>query len=188
VGSIAPHAGQLRAYSDISADLPASSASMPDGNALAEAPPGFISFCMRFADQCAAPPGAPATVTLGASQWQNLRKVNERVNRTIRPMGDERHYGRAEYWNIPTDGYGDCEDYALTKRKELIAAGFPEPSLRLAVVVDWRNERHAVLTVASDRGDFVLDNLTGEIVSWDKAGYTWVERQDPNNAMPSAPS
>jgi len=128
------------------------------------------------------PENAPATVTLGATQWMTLEQVNESINRAIRPMDDQRHYGRAEYWNIPTDGFGDCEDYALTKRKELMAAGFPEPSLRLAVVVDWRNERHAVLTVASDRGDFVLDNLTDEIVSWNKAGYTWVERQDPNKA------
>ena len=50
-------------------------------------------------------------------------------------MDDQRHYGRAEYWNIPTDGYGDCEDYALTKRRDLIAAGFPAQALRIAVVL-----------------------------------------------------
>ena len=180
VGSIGPTGH--RAAHDTNSGLPQAASSIPDSKVLAAVPAGFISFCTRFADQCTAPANAPATVVLGPAQWQTLEQVNESVNQAIRPMDDQKHYGRAEYWNIPTDGYGDCEDYALTKRKELMAAGFPEPSLRVALVVTWRNERHAVLTVSSDRGDFVLDNLTGEIVGWDKAGYRWVERQDPTRA------
>jgi predicted transglutaminase-like cysteine proteinase len=179
-GAIAPYA--LRGSSDVSASLPAASASMPAGNTPGPVPAGFISFCMRFADQCTAPPNAPAIVIFDSTRWQTLEKINQRINRAIRPLDDQTHYGRAEYWNIPTDGYGDCEDYALTKRKELMEAGFPEPSLRIALVMTWRNERHAVLTVSSDRGDFVLDNLTDAIVSWDKTGFAWVERQDPNRA------
>jgi predicted transglutaminase-like cysteine proteinase len=182
VGSITPSASQFRATPSTPAGLPATMASIPNSTIVAAVPAGFVSFCTRFPDQCTAPPNAPTTVVLGAAQWQVLEQVNEDVNHAISPMDDQKHYGRAEYWTIPADGYGDCEDYALTKRKELMAAGFPAPSLRVALVVTWRNERHAVLTVASDRGDFVLDNLTGEIVSWDKAGYKWVERQDPTRA------
>ncbi len=97
-------------------------------------------------------------------------------------MDDQTHYGRAEYWNIPTDGFGDCEDYALTKRRDLMTAGFPAPALRIAVVLTDRNERHAVLTVATDRGDYVLDNLTSTIRNWDDTDYLWIERQDPSKA------
>ncbi len=97
-------------------------------------------------------------------------------------MDDKRHYARAEYWNIPTDGLGDCEDYALTKRQALMAAGFAEPALRIALVMTARGERHAVLTIATDRGDYVLDNLTGAILNWDKTDYEWLARQDPNQA------
>jgi predicted transglutaminase-like cysteine proteinase len=119
---------------------------------------------------------------LAPAQWLALQEINEAVNRAIKPMDDLKHYGRVEYWNIPTDGFGDCEDYALTKRRDLMAAGFPASALRIAVVITWRNERHAVLTVATDRGDYVLDNLTRTIRSWDDTDYQWIERQDPNNA------
>jgi predicted transglutaminase-like cysteine proteinase len=70
----------------------------------------------------------------------------------------------------------------LAKRKQLIALGMPEPALRMAVVVTRRNEIHAVLTVATDRGDYVLDSLRDDIRSWDQAGYTWIQRQDPSRA------
>ena len=137
---------------------------------------------MRFPDQCELAKNAPPTVTLAPAQWLALQEINEAVNRAIKPMDDLKHYGRVEYWNIPTDGFGDCEDYALTKRRDLMAAGFPPSALRIAVVITWRNERHAVLTVATDRGDYVLDNLTRTIRSWDDTDYQWIERQDPNNA------
>ena len=50
------------------------------------------------------------------------------------------------------------------------------------MVITWRKERHAVLTVATDRGDYVLDNLTSAIRNWDDTDYHWIERQDPNKA------
>lgn len=156
--------------------------SMPDSQIAAPVPAGFISFCMRFPGQCTLTDNAPATVALSPAQWLELQEVNEAVNLAIKPMDDERHYGRAEYWNIPTDGFGDCEDYALTKRRDLIAAGFPAQALRMAVVVTPRYESHAVLTVVTDHGDYVLDNLTNAIRSWDHTGYQWIERQDPNKA------
>ena len=98
-------------------------------------------------------------------------------------MDDEKHYGRAEYWTIPTDGYGDCEDYALTKRKALFDAGFPLAVLRVAIVIASDGQRHSVLTVATDKGDFVLDNLRNDVVGWGDAGYRWIERQDSKDAL-----
>ena len=156
---------------------------MPASSAVADVPPGYVSFCLRFADQCAAPAkDAPQSLVLTPAIWETLNRVNLATNESLWPEDDQRHYGRAEYWTIPTDGYGDCEDSALTKRKALMAAGVPEAALRIAVVVTPGNARHAVLSVATDRGDYVLDNLKDQIVAWDRTGYTWIERQDLSQA------
>ena len=179
VSSITPYPNHTKPIVDYNEVLLAKVAFLPDSSMSVAAPVGFISFCTRFPDQCTVESNSPSIVTLAAPLWLALEEINKSVNWSIKPMEDKRHYGREEYWNIPTDGYGDCEDYALTKRKRLIAAGFPGPALRLALALDWRNERHAVLTVSTDRGDFVLDNLTDEISSANKSEYEWIERQDP---------
>ena len=182
VGSIAPLSSQASAVSAVASAVAPHADAMPDSQIVAEVPAGFVSFCTRFPDQCKKPDDAPSTIALTSANWLTLEQVNNSVNRAIRPEDDEKHYGRAEYWNIPTDGYGDCEDYALTKRKALLDAGFPEPALRMAIVLTWRQERHAVLTVTTDHGDYVLDNLRRDVVGWDQDDYQWIERQDPNRA------
>jgi len=156
---------------------------MPNSAVAATAPPGFISFCVRFADQCQALQNTPATITMTDSNWRTLKQVNSAVNSSIWAEYDQDHYGRAEYWTIPTDGYGDCEDYALVKRRDLIAEGFPVSALRLAIVIAPREARHAVLTVVTDKGDYVLDNLSDNVVAWNTTGYTWIERQDAKRPM-----
>lgn len=155
-----------------------SSTSMPDGAPTAAAPPGFVSFCYRFADQCSASPRDATVVHLDMTSQAVLDRVNRTVNHAIWPEDDQRHYGRAEYWDIPKDGYGNDKDFALTKRRDLINAGLSERALRVAIVMTRQNARHAVLTVVTDRGDIVLDNLTDEIKPWDRAGYQWIARQD----------
>lgn len=173
----------LLAFTDSAFADPASDATMPASHIPVEAPPGFISFCLRFPDQCRPTPGGPQTIMLTPDAWRVMQKVNAAVNDDIWPQEDEAHFGRAEYWTIPSDGYGNCHDYTLTKRQKLIAAGFPEQALRIALVITPRQGRHVVLTVVTDKGDFVLDNLRAEIVPWDQAGYTWIMRQDPANAL-----
>lgn len=170
-------AGTLQATALGSSDL-ISSTAMPDGTPTDSAPPGFISFCYRFASQCTASPNDAAVVHLDGARQAVLDRVNRSVNHAITPEDDEKHYGRAEFWNIPTDGFGNCKDYALTKRRDLINAGLSERALRIAIVITPRNNRHAVLTVVTDRGDLVLDNLTDEIRPWTEAGYQWIARQD----------
>jgi len=157
--------------------------SMPDSHVVAPLPPGFVSFCIRFADQCMTENGQSASVPLTSAMWDELQNVNNAVNHALTPMTDLQHYGVPEYWNIPTDGKGDCEDYALMKRKELIAAGVPARALRIAVVRTSNNEGHAVLTVVTDHGDYVLDNLVNSVRGWDATDYQWVERQDPNDGQ-----
>jgi len=146
-------------------------------------PPGFIAFCLSNPDQCAAREEGPKVISLDEAMWALLNTVNDDVNRSIRIESDMAHYGRGEFWTISTDGYGDCEDYALTKRKKLIEAGLPAAALRVAVVRTFDGIGHAVLTVATDRGDYVLDNIVWYIVPWNETNYTWISRQDPVNPV-----
>jgi predicted transglutaminase-like cysteine proteinase len=154
------------------------STAMPTGTPTDAAPAGFISFCSRFVDQCAASKNDAPVAHLDLGTQAVLDAVNRTVNRAIWPESDESHYGVAEYWDIPKDGYGNCHDYALTKRKELIDAGLPERALRVAIVITPRENRHAVLTVATDHGDLVLDNLSDHVKPWTAVDYQWIERQD----------
>jgi len=153
---------------------------MPSGEG-ASIPAGYVSFCIRFVDQCQI--SANDSIALDNAAWKAINQINASVNDAIWPEEDQKHYGRAEYWNIPTDGLGDCEDYALTKRKELAAAGYPMSALRIAIVVTREGERHAVLTIATDKGDLVLDNLNDDVQAWNATGYRWIARQDPHRAM-----
>lgn len=165
------------------AAMPSVGFALQDASRAAAQPVGFVSFCERFPDQCTATPGGSARIALTPQTWLLLNAVNLRVNDSIWPEDDLRHYGRAEYWTIPTDGYGDCDDYAVTKRRDLLQAGLPAQALRLAVVDSAASGRHAVLTVATDKGDFVLDNLASDIKTWRATNYTWIERQDAANPM-----
>jgi hypothetical protein len=92
-------------------------------------------------------------------------------------MTDLEHWGVVERWNYPDDGYGDCEDYVLAKRRLLIQAGWPREALLVTVVRDKRGDGHAVLTVKTDKGEFVLDNQNDQILLWSDTGYHFVKRQ-----------
>jgi predicted transglutaminase-like cysteine proteinase len=86
-----------------------------------------------------------------------------------------------ERWSYPDDGYGDCEDYVLLKRKMLMQAGWPQQALLITVVRDQKGEGHAVLTVKTDKGEFVLDNQEEQILLWSETGYRFVKRQAQTN-------
>ncbi len=120
---------------------------------------------------------------LTATRWHELTSINSQVNDQVRAVRDDVLYQRAEWWSYPTDNAGDCEDYVLMKRKLLIAKGWPASSLLITVAKQWNGEGHAVLVVVTSQGEFVLDNMQSEVVSWRDAPYQWVSRQsraDPN--------
>jgi predicted transglutaminase-like cysteine proteinase len=147
----------------------------------AKPPSGYLAFCARNPSQCK-PAKRTSELVLTDDIWRELEDVNLIVNRTVLSEDDQFHYGTQEFWTIPEDGYGDCEDYVLIKRRALIKLGLPEAALRITVVFAPHFVRHAVLTVVTDRGNFVLDNLNDEIVTSDKTKYTYLERQDPASA------
>ena len=160
-----------------------SSSAMPESNFRVAPPAGFISFCLRHPDQCETTEDQRQIVELNDDTWKILRDVNFNVNRSIKFQDDVEQFGRYEYWDIATKGYGDCDDYVVTKRKALIDAGFPALALRVTIVRTHTNIGHAVLSVSTDQGDYVLDNRTSQIHPWEHARYDWVSRQDAQDPM-----
>ncbi len=146
-------------------------------------PIGWVEFCVEYKPECETRPSSPRDVVLTQKAWVDLVKVNTWVNDTIKPVTDLEHWGVIERWNYPDDGKGDCEDYVLLKRRMLMQAGWPREALLITVVRDKKNEGHAVLTVKTNRGEFILDNQESEILPWNKTGYRFIKRQsqtDPN--------
>ena len=144
---------------------------------------GWVDFCRRYAGQCDVARLSARDVRLDANAWTVLNEVNRSVNAAIDPVTDMDHWGVADRWDFPSDSRGDCEDYVLLKRKILVERGFPRQSLLVTVVIDRQGDGHAVLTVKTDHGDFVLDNMRDDILAWVKTGYRFVKRQsqeDPN--------
>lgn len=158
-----------------------SSAYLPKG-ADAMTPIGYMAYCARNEGACTVSADEADTITLNADIMAQISQINFGVNRAIAWRSDDRHYGVSDFWTIPTDGYGDCEDYALAKREALIKAGFPARALRLTVVKSRKSGFHMVLTVATDRGDYVLYSLAPDIVAWRLTSYQWISRQDPSRA------
>jgi predicted transglutaminase-like cysteine proteinase len=147
------------------------------------APIGWVQFCVEYDPECKTKPSMPRDVVLAGQAWRDLVRVNRWVNANVRPITDLEHWGVVERWNYPDDGYGDCEDYALEKRRMLLDAGWPREALLITVVRDQNGDGHAVLTVKTDKGEYILDNQRDEILLWSDTGYRFVKRQsqsDPN--------
>lgn len=146
-------------------------------------PIGWVQFCQEHMQECVNRTMAPATIHLTEASWRKIVKINADVNQEVQAVTDQEHWGMPELWSFPTDGKGDCEDYVLEKRRRLVEAGFPINALLITVVRDLKGDGHAVLTVKTDRGDFVLDNQVGRIVAWKETGYRFIKRQSDENPM-----
>ncbi|MFV0298794.1 MAG: transglutaminase-like cysteine peptidase [Hyphomicrobiaceae bacterium] len=146
-------------------------------------PFGYVRFCHAFPGECVASRMEHSgRVRATPAKMSELDLINRHVNRTIQPVTDMELYGEIERWVLPKDR-GDCEDYALLKRHMLIARGWEPGTLLITVVRDEKGEGHAVLTVRTNKGDYVLDNKTDEIRLWYETPYQLVMRQsyiDPN--------
>jgi predicted transglutaminase-like cysteine proteinase len=115
-------------------------------------------------------------VALTDELWRQLVSVNDLVNRDIRPATDREAWGREEWWDYPTVA-GDCEDYALLKRRDLIQLGWPVGALLLTVLRQSNGDGHAVLTVLTGRGDLILDNLRSPVELWSDTDCQFIKRQ-----------
>lgn len=123
-------------------------------------PLGHTFFCMRYPRDCARTHSTKALMISADGRWRKLTLINNSVNAAISPKSNP---GRA--WRLaPREG--NCNDYSVTKRHELLKAGWPSPSLLLAeVALISTGEHHLVLIVTDTRANWVLDNLNHGIVS-----------------------
>lgn len=152
------------------------------GNATSP-PIGWVQFCQENASECTNRTLKAATIQLTDANWRKIVKVNAAVNGEIAAITDLDQWGQPEVWSYPTTGKGDCEDYVLEKRRRLAEMGFPLNTLLITVVRDLKGDGHAVLTVKTDRGDFILDNQAGKILAWKETGYRFIKRQSDENPM-----
>jgi predicted transglutaminase-like cysteine proteinase len=139
-------------------------------------PYGFVQFCQLHRRDCMAGPGPMARFDAEPIRLAELDIINRQINAQIKPATDQAVYGVEEYWTFPTDR-GDCEDYVVLKRKILTRLGWPTSALLITVVQDELGEGHAVLTVRTVQGDFILDNKVNEVRLWNQTPYKYIMRQ-----------
>jgi predicted transglutaminase-like cysteine proteinase len=158
------------------ASLPGSGKGLEGGGA-AKPVAAWTNFCERHPAECAVDTTEPARIALTPATYRTLSAVTKRVNHRIKPLTDQAHWGMVDRWDFPDDGFGDCEDYQLLKRRMLVERGIPRRALRMTVVIDEIGEGHAVLMVRTDRGDLILDNKNDKVVAWHQTPYTYVKRE-----------
>ena len=168
--AVAPVAAQTLA------SLPAPTVAAVSGGA-AKPILAWVAFCQGYPAECAVNPSEPARIAMTPAIWNVIQSVNRRVNKSVTAITDMDHLGVPDRWDLAEDGSGDCEDFQLLKRSLLAQAGLPRRAMRMTVVIDEKGEGHAVLTLLTDRGDFVLDNKTNQILPWHRTGYTFIKRE-----------
>ena len=143
---------------------------------LTSQPIGHYEFCKLNPAECRIRTRDTGPEHMTGEVWRAIVAVNVGVNAAITPMNDFDLYGADEVWAYP-NGVGDCEDYVLEKRRQLMRRGLALSNLLITVVRKPDGEGHAVLTVRTTAGDFVLDNLTDEVRQWQLTGYRFLKRQ-----------
>jgi predicted transglutaminase-like cysteine proteinase len=146
-------------------------------------PFGWVEFCQRYKGECEGAGAQALDINLTERAMREIQQVDAQVNHAVEAVSDMDHWGVVDRWDYPMDGKGDCEDYALLKRKILIERGFPRQALLITVVRDEQNEGHAILTVKTNAGEYILDNLNDEVKPVSRVPYRLVKRQsqeDPN--------
>ncbi|TIT69168.1 MAG: transglutaminase, partial [Mesorhizobium sp.] len=138
-------------------------------------------FCKANLGECSIRPANLAPAKMTDAFLRKLASITAKVNAAVKPMSDYDIYGKDEVWAFPDKGVGDCEDYVLEKRRQLYRMGVSLADLLITVVRKPDGEGHAVLTVRTDRGDYVLDNLNDKVKAWDETGYRFLKRQAIDN-------
>ena len=144
-------------------------------------PFGWVDFCQRHPEECQDNDQVAQDINLTSEALRKISQINLQVNKSIDPITDQDQWGVIDQWDFPNQGRGDCEDYALLKRQKLIESGFPKSALLLTVVKEQNGDGHSVLTLKTDRGDYVLDNLNNQVKPWNKTNYRFVKRQSQSS-------
>ena len=144
-------------------------------------PIGHYDYCKVYASDCALRSADTRPVPLSRDRWNEIVLVNDYANNAVLPVTDLELYDVEEHWTYPEQA-GDCEDFVLLKRQLLMQKGWPPASLLVTVVRQPNGDGHAVLTVRTDRADYVLDNLESRILPWNETEYQFLKRQSAANS------
>jgi predicted transglutaminase-like cysteine proteinase len=145
------------------------------------APFQHVRFCLRYPTDCKSRPVEDERIALNAETSELLKRINRSVNLSIAPKLKSYGSNLEDEWTIAPNN-GDCNDYAVTKRHELLQSGLPSKALRLSVVTTPAGIGHLVLVVATTKGDVVMDNLTETIRPWQSTNYRWLKIQSTTDA------
>ncbi|MGL4490452.1 MAG: transglutaminase-like cysteine peptidase [Rhizobiaceae bacterium] len=156
--------------------LPAFAASSMKTGGLTSQPIGHFEFCQTNTAECRVKSIGVQPLMAGSKTLALVETVNAQVNAAILPQTDRDVYAKDEVWAYPRIA-GDCEDYVLLKRRILMNKGISPSNLLITVVRKPDGEGHAVLTVRTKRGDYVLDNLNDQVMPWEATGYRYLKRQ-----------
>jgi predicted transglutaminase-like cysteine proteinase len=141
-------------------------------------PPAFQPFCAKQGALCSTS-GGKKVVELTSARKTELSEVNILVNRRIAERSDIQTTGKADEWDLPKN-QGDCEDFAILKKSELLKRGWPASALLLTVARSGV-EGHTVLTARTSEGDLILDNRTSDVRDWSRTSYRYFARQSQSN-------
>ena len=145
------------------------------------APFQHVRFCLRYAADCKSDSNEIDHIELNAETTELLNRVNHDINMSIIPTSKSYGSNLGDGWTI-SPNMGDCNDYAVSKRHELLESGLPSKALRLAVVKTASGIGHLILVVVTTKGDIVLDNLTEVIRPWQSTDYHWLKIQSATDA------
>jgi len=145
-------------------------------------PVGHYQLCQDKPAECRTRTPRSGPIELTRALWARMIDINNLVNTAVAPRTDMEMWGVEEKWSYPTNSQGDCEDYALEKRRRLMEIGVPAGDVLMTVVRQPNGDGHAVLTVRTSRGDYVLDNLEPRILAWTDTEYTFLKRQSDTNS------
>ena len=160
----------------------ANAQSFMSGGSRTTQPVGHYELCRTTPAECAQKTAEQPPVELTRKLWARIIDINNLVNTMVAPRTDRQMWGVEEHWSYPTSGYGDCEDYALEKRRLLAKEGIPYGNLLMTVVRQPNGDGHAVLTVRTNLGDFVLDNLEPRVLAWNETRYQFLKRQSDRHS------
>jgi predicted transglutaminase-like cysteine proteinase len=144
-------------------------------------PVGHYHLCQELPAECRQVTAGREPVELTRALWAAVVDINNTVNIAIEPATDMEMWGQEEIWSYPGI-FGDCEDYALEKRRRLMALGVPAGSVLITVVRQPNGDWHAVLTLRTDLGDFILDNLEPRVLAWMETQYQFLKRQSDRDS------
>ena len=105
------------------------------------------------------------------NSYSVAERINSDVNARVTYKADLEQFDTPEFWAM-AGKFGDCEDYALLKRKVLLEQGWPKDKLGLCVCEAF-GSGHCCLWVETDKGSFILDNNYAFPVKPSELPYKW---------------